>query len=411
MAKINVDRNVLKNRFLSYIGKNTMSAIDRESIPSTKGQKDFAEALIEELRDAGIAAEMGEAGVVYAKVPATSASRPSIGFVAHIDTPPDFKCEDIHPIRVEKYDGGVIEVNSEKGFYLSPDEYKFLSGLTGHELILSDGTTVLGGDDKAGVAEIVTMLEILAGDPEIEHGDVIGVFSTDEEIGKGMDHLDFEKFDCDFAYTVDTDGNDIRCLDYETVCDGRVDVTVTGKPVHPGIGTGVIRNASILAMEFHSMLPKELDPFVSKGNEGFDHLQEFNGLVDSAEMRYRVANFDEDALWEQMREFQAIADSLNEKYGYPAFDVKMRQTAVNMKKNVLKDTRCIYYAVQAMESSGLPVKHVGIRGRTDGAGLSSRGVPAPNINTGSYNALSYFELVSVDEMCKCTEILLRIVTQ
>lgn len=411
MTHISVDRAKLKARFLSYIHQNTMSQIDTKCIPSTDGQVAFAHRLAAELQAMGISVEVSQAGVVYAMVPANQPDRPAIGFVAHMDTPPGFRCEEIHPIYIENYDGGTITVNKDLGFSLSPEEYGFLSGLVGHELMLSDGTSILGADDKAGVAEVVTLLELLASHPDLPHGDVYGAFTVDEEIGKGIEYFELDKFPCDFAYTVDTDGNDLRCLDYETICDGRVDVRVTGKPMHPGIGTGVIRNACALAMEFHSMLPAELDPFVAKDRDGFDHLQEFVGQVDAATLRYRVANFEETELWTQMRLFQHIAEVLNEKYGYAAFQVTMRQTAANMKQYIMKDLRCIEYAVRAIEAAGIAVRHAGIRGGTDGALLSKRGLLAPNINTGAYNALSYFELVSVDDMCKCVEILLRIVSR
>jgi len=254
------------------------------------------------------------------------------------------------------------------------------------------------------------MMEILVRNPKIRHGDVYVAFSVDEEIGKGIEYFDLDLFPCDFAYTVDIDGNDIHCLDYETVCGGWVEVFVRGVPVHPGTGTGIIRNASAMAMEFHQMLPSGLDPFSSSGYEGINHLTDFSGKVDYAHMKYRVSNFDEDGLWEQMRNFEREAEKLNEKYGYLAFSVTMSQSSSNMKTYIERDMRSVEYAARAMEAIGLKVRHCPIRGGTDGVLLSQRGIPAPNLNNGSYHALSYREVVSVDYMKKCVELFLKIVT-
>lgn len=402
----------LVERFLQYIKYNTVSENDTIKKPSTEGQLLFGKYLKDELEKNGISVQISEYGVVYAHVDSNvpKGSAPTIGFVAHMDTPPDFNADNIHPQFISKYDGGIIIVNKELGLQMTPAEYPFLNDLVGHEIIHTDGTSILGADDKASIAEVVTMLITLVDHPEIKHGDVYAAFTVDEEIGKGIEYFDLSMFPCDFAYTVDIDGNDVHCLDYETICNGRVDVTVTGKPVHPGNAAGVIQNASELAMKFHNMLPKELNPYYSTEYEGFNHLQEFTGKVDYAYLRYRVANFENDGLWNQMRQFETIAKEMNDALGYSAFSVKMNQRSYNMRDYIMKDPRCLEYGQKAMQKVGLKGTHRPIRGGTDGSLLSIKGLPTPNISNGSYNAISYFEMVSVTYMRKCVELLLEIVT-
>lgn len=401
----------LVERFLRYIQIDTASDRDSETIPSTPGQLELGRLLLKELKEMGVEAWMIESGVVYGHLPANCEKEgvPAIGFVAHMDTPQNLNCQNIKPRFVNKYEGGTIVLNEEYGLTLDPEKNSFLRDLVGQDLITTDGTTILGADDKAGVAELMTMMDTLARNPQMKHGDVYAAFSVDEEIGKGIEYFDFDRFPCDFAYTVDIDGNDIHCLDYETICDGWVEVFVRGRPTHPGTGTGVLRNACLLAMELHEELPVQLDPFISKDYEPYNHLVDFSGKMDFAHMRYRAANFDEAALWEQMEDFQHIADRLNEKYGYPAFTVKFWQSAGNMRTYIEKDMQSVYLAQKAMQAVGLKACHQPIRGGTDGILMSKRGIPTPNLNNGSYNALSYDEVVSVDYMKKCVELLLKIV--
>lgn len=402
----------LVERFLKYIRFDTSSDAGSQQIPSTLGQLELGRCLREELERMGAEARMIKSGVVYGHLASNSKRKdiPAIGFIAHMDTPQNLNCRDIKPNFIKKYDGNPVVLNQKLGIALDPKKDTFLKELIGHDLITTDGTTILGADDKAGIAELMTMMDILVQNPQIEHGDVYVAFSVDEEIGRGIEYFDLDLFPCDFAYTVDIDGNDIHCLDYESICGGWVEVAVRGKPVHPGTGTGVLRNASVMAMEFHQALPLRLDPFYSKEYEGINHLADFSGKVDCAHMKYRVSNFEEDGLWEQMKNFERIAEKLNEKYSYPAFSVTMRQSYSNMKKYIERDMRSVEYAARAMKAVGLNVKHRPIRGGTDGALLSQKGILTPNLNNGSYNALSYHEVVSVDYMKKCVELFVKIVT-
>lgn len=402
----------LVDRFLKYITFDTHSDRDSHSIPSTKGQLTFAKELMKELEQLNISVIKDKSGIVYAHIDSNCVDEdiPTIGFIAHMDTPPHLRACDIQPRIIKNYDGKNIIINKDLGLMMDSDKYLFLKDLIGHDVIVSDGTTILGADDKAGIAELMTMLDILVHDPSIKHGNIYVAFTVDEELGKGMEYFDLDLFPCDFAYTVDIDANDIHCLDYETICGGQVDVSVRGKPVHPGSGKGVLINASLLAMEFHNMLPKELDPYISNGYDGFNHLFDMTGQVDYANLKYRIGNFNDDDLWKQMQYFEKIAQQLNQKYNYQAFTVSMKQTAYNMKKYIEKDKRCLDYAIKAMKSLGLEVQHKPIRGGTDGSLLSQRGIPAPNLNNGSYNALSYFELVSIDYMKTCVKLFLKIIS-
>lgn len=397
-------------RFLKYIEFDTSSDGNSANIPSTNGQLQLGRYLVKELEELGAEAKLSDSGIVYACVRSNSRKNdiPAIGFLAHMDTPPGLKATEIRPKFIHSYDGGRIVFDESLNLFMEPETCTFLKDLTGHELIVSDGTTILGADDKAGVAELVTLLDTLLHNPSIEHGDVYAAFTVDEEIGKGMEYFDTELFPCAFAYTVDIDANDIHCLNYETICSGRVEVSVRGKPVHPGSATGILRNASQMAMEFHGMLPQGLDPFYSSGYEGFNHLCEIEGKVDYALLKYRIGNFDRDGLWEQMRQFERIGSQLNEKYGYDAFSVTMKQVADNLKHYIGQDTRCLEKAKEAMKAVGLKGLHRPVRGGTDGVVLSKKGIPTPNLNNGSYNARGYFEVLSVDYMKKCVELLVEI---
>ena len=402
----------LVERFLSYIAIDTSSDPASDRIPSTAGQLTLGKKLLEELSRLGVRAQMDKNGIVYGHLPANSrkSGLPAIGFVAHMDTPPGLNSRGIRLRFIKNYDGSPIILHEKNQLILAPEQDPFLPGLIGHDLITTDGTTILGADDKAGIAELVTMLDILVHNPGFAHGPVYTAFSVDEEIGRGMACFDPELFPCDFAYTVDIDGNDISCLDYETFCGGWTEVNVLGRPMHPGTGAGILRNACTMAMELHCSLPLRLDPYYSREYEGIIHLAAFTGRPEHAHMRYRVCSFEENVLWEQMHQIERAAKALNTAYGFPAFSVSMRQSSSNIKTCVMRDPRCLEYAKRAMAAAGLLVKHRPIRGGTDGIPLAERGIPAPNLNNGSYHALSFQEMVSVTQMKQCVEIFLKIVS-
>lgn len=397
-----------EERFLKYVQIDTESDPYSETTPSTMKQKDLAKVLVEEMKALGIEdAMMDEFGRVYGSIPAnTDVDCEAIGFIAHMDTSPDCSGKNVKPRIVEKYDGSTIVLNEELNVSMEPKEFSALSQYIGDDLIVTDGTTLLGADDKAGVAEIMTMAETLLNHPEIKHGRIAIAFTCDEEVGRGADDFDLKRFACDYAYTVD--GGDIDCIDYENFNAAAAVVTVHGKSIHPGSSKNKMVNAILVAYEFHNCLNVFENPACTEGYDGFNHMTEINGACEKAVMHYIIRNHDEDKMAHQKAEFENARDFLNKKYGYEIIELDIQDSYANMRQCIEKDMRCVERAKKAMLSVGIPPRSTAIRGGTDGARLTYDGLNCPNLGTGGANYHGKYEFASIQAMNKISELLVRI---
>ena len=396
----------LTERFLKLVSYPTTSDEGSETCPSTPGQLVLARAIVEDMRAMGIAdAHVDDHGYVYGTVPATGEG-PTIGLIAHMDTSPDAKGEDIRARMTEPYEGGDIVLNEALGIRLSPRDYPVLLHHTGKRLIVTDGTTLLGADDKAGVAEILTCAERLlrSGKP---HGAVRIGFTPDEEIGRGADRFDVAGFGADYAYTVD--GGALGEIEYENFNAAAAEVVCHGRSIHPGSARGKMINAAHLAMEFHRLLPELEVPAATDGYEGFYHLTDISGHVEEARLRYIIRDHDAETFARRCRFFQKAADFLNEKYGSGTVEATVTESYRNMKEKILPHMHIVTAAKAAMEACGVTPREVPIRGGTDGARLSYEGLPCPNLCTGGENFHGRFEFIPVEDMEKVVDILERIV--
>ncbi len=398
------------DRFLSYVVIDTQSEeyAPKERFPSTEKQKDLGRLLVQELLEAGVKdARMDEWGYVYGSIPATTDKpAPAIGFIAHMDTATEISGKDVKPRVVKNYDGGDIVLNEEKGIVTRVSDFPRLADLKGHDLVVTDGTTLLGADDKAGIAEIVAFAAETVRNP-FPHGPIRIAFTPDEEVGRGVDHFDVPGFAADFAYTLD--GGPLGSIDYENFNACAATVNVTGVSIHPGSAKGKMRNAALVAMEFHSMLPVNENPAYTSGYDGFSHLWDMQGAVNSACLHYIIRDHDR-AIFEQRKaRFQKIADYLNEKYG-PCVQVELRDSYYNMKETILPHPEILEIARSAMREMGIEPRSSAVRGGTDGASLCYMGLPCPNLNTGGMNGHGRHELVSVNYMERIVEMLRRICT-
>ena len=333
-------------------------------------------------------------------------NKPVLGMIAHMDTAEDAPGDNIKA-KVVEYNGGDILLNEEKQIYLTEKEYPSIKKYVGQHLVVTDGTTLLGADDKAGVAEIMTMAETLMNDPTIEHGTIKIGFTPDEEVGRGADHFDVERFGASFAYTVD--GGELGELEYENFNAGSARLVVNGLSIHPGSAKNAMLNASLLAMEFHSMLPVEQNPRYTEGYEGFYHLGEMKGHVEQAELDYIIRDHDAQKYEQKKQVMQDIADYLNHKYGKGTFELTITESYRNMKEMVEPHMHLIDNAKEAFAQCGVEAQTVPIRGGTDGARLSYMGLPCPNLSTGGHNFHGRFEYIPVEAMDKMAEVLVHIV--
>ncbi len=396
----------LTERFLKLVSYPTTSDEGSETCPSTPGQLVLARAIVEDMRAMGIAdAYVDDHGYVYGTVPATGEG-PTIGLIAHMDTSPDAKGEDIRARMTEPYEGGDIVLNEALGIRLSPRDYPVLLHHTGKRLIVTDGTTLLGADDKAGVAEILTCAERLlrSGKP---HGAVRIGFTPDEEIGRGADRFDVAGFGADYAYTVD--GGALGEIEYENFNAAAAEVVCHGRSIHPGSARGKMINAAHLAMEFHRLLPELEVPAATDGYEGFYHLTDISGHVEEARLRYIIRDHDAETFARRCRFFQKAADFLNEKYGSGTVEATVTESYRNMKEKILPHMHIVTAAKAAMEACGVTPREIPIRGGTDGARLSYEGLPCPNLCTGGENFHGRFEFIPAEDMEKVVDILERIV--
>ena len=400
--------NLIK-RFVKYAKVHTTSSEDSETVPSTEIQKDLGKILVEDLKEIGLSdAYMDDKGYVYATLKSnTDKNLKKIGFIAHMDTSPAASGENVNPQIHRNYDGGDIVVNKEKNIVLSPNEFSILSEKVGKTIITSDGTTLLGADDKAGITEIIEALKYIIENPQIEHSDIKVCFTPDEEVGRGADFFDVEGFNTDFAYTVD--GGEIGELEYENFNASSVDVKIIGKSVHPGSAYNVMINAAAVATEFHSMVPQNEVPEKTKGYEGFYMLTYIGGEVDEAKLSYILRDFDLDGLNQRKAKIEEITKTLQQKYGEDRIIVDIKDSYYNMKEKIEPVMYIIDLAKKAMKDADIEPKIVPIRGGTDGARISYMGIPTPNLFTGGYNFHGYYEYAVAEEMEKAKEVIINIV--
>ena len=397
-------------RFLRYIAVDTMSEPEKEMIPSTEKQKDLAKMLTEELRSMGAnEVKMDEHGYVYGTIPATCTDKkiPVLGFIAHMDTAPAYSGANVKPQIVKNYDGGTILMNQDTGLSMGPEQYQDLIRNVGQDLITTDGNSLLGADDKAGVAEIMALAQYLLEHPEIPHGEVKVGFTPDEEVGRGAELFDIQGFGADVAYTVD--GGRLGELEYENFNGASGKVIVNGLSIHPGTSKGRMKNAILMAMEFQHMLPVFDNPMYTEDYEGFFHLSDISGTVEKVMMDYIIRDHDWDKFQEKKIYMQRVADYMNQKYGQGTIELLMKDSYYNMKEKLKDHMYLIDIARSAMEELEIEPVITPIRGGTDGAALSYRGLPCPNLCTGGHNFHGKFEYISVQALEKVTELLCTIV--
>lgn len=399
-------REKLVTRFLKYVKTYTESEAFLDKFPSTDRQWDLANYLVEELKQIGLEdVSIDENGYVFGYVPSTVDHEvPTIGFVSHMDTSPDFSGENVQPQIWGNYDGGDIKLN--ESMILSPNEFPELSQYKGQTIITTDGTTLLGADDKAGVAEIVTAAEYLIAHPEIKHGRIAIGFTPDEEVGRGADFFNVEKFGAEWGYTMD--GSEIGELEYENFNAASGIVTIKGKSVHPGYAKDKMINASNIAMEFAAQLPNDEVPELTDGREGFFHLAKITGNVSEAKMVYIIRDHDMEQYEARKDLFLQIAADIQERFDHEVITAEVSDQYFNMIEKVKEKFQSVEIAEQALKDCGVTPNIKPIRGGTDGARLSFMGLPCPNIFAGGHNFHGPYEYVPVESMEKATEIIVRI---
>ncbi|MDD6113083.1 MAG: peptidase T [Bacteroidales bacterium] len=400
----------LLDRFLRYVAVDTQSDENSESQPSTGKQLVLLEMLRDELRAFGLEAELDQWGYVMATLPSNLDHKaPAIGFIAHVDTSPDASGKDVKAQIIRNYDGGDIELKGVPGLALRVADFPELAGYKGQTIITTDGTTLLGADDKAGVAEIMNAVEYLVEHPEVKHPEVKIGFTPDEEIGRGVVKFDVARFGADYAYTMD--GGAIGELEFENFNAAAATVKIQGRNIHPGYAKGKMKNAMLIGMEFNSLLPVEQRPEYTEGYEGFYHLIGFKGSVEQAELSYILRDHDL-GLYEKRKETMLrCAEFINAKWGEGTASVELRHQYYNMRKEVEPHYHIIEKAVKAMEMNGIKPKIQPIRGGTDGANLSFMGLPCPNIFAGGHNFHGKMEFVPLESMEAASRVILGILEQ
>ena len=398
----------IKERFLNYVSFDTQSVENSQTVPSTSKQLKLGKYLVEELQSLGIEnAKIDEYGVVYGTIPSNNNHQGDvIGFIAHMDTSPDASGKDIHPQIIKNYQGQKITLNEDKKLYLDPEQYPQLLHLIHHDLITTDGTTLLGADDKAGIAIIMQMVEYLHTHPEFKHNDIQIAFTPDEEIGCGSNHFDVKYFNADYAYTID--GGDIHIVEYENFNAFSAKVNIHGRSIHPGSAKNKMINSTRVAYEFDSLLPVHMRPESTEGYEGFNHLHAIQGTCEETTMDYIIRNHDLQQAKKQCQEFIDIAEFLNKKYGYQIIDLTITESYLNMKEALKNHMFIVEQALAAIKENGLDAYCSPIRGGTDGARLTFMGLPCPNLGTGGFNYHGPYEYCSLTMMEKQVEILLHI---
>lgn len=398
--------NSVSERFLKYVGYHTTSDEYSETCPSTDRQKELGKALVEEMLAMGIEdAHMDEHGYVYGTVPGDP-SLPTIGLIAHMDTSPDMSGENIKA-KIVKYTGGDVLLNEEKGIFLKEGEFESLKEQQGKHLIVTDGTTLLGADDKAGIAEIMTAAEILL-TTKMRHATLKIGFTPDEEIGRGADKFNVQSFAADYAYTVD--GGTMGEIEYENFNAAGAKVVFTGRNIHPGAAKNKMLNSQLVAMEFHSMLPADQRPEHTEHYEGFIHLTDMTGEVEASTLRYIIRDHDMEKFQQKKALMASAVEFINTKYGQGTAELTLQDSYFNMREKIEPCMYIVERAMKAMEAVGMTAKTVPIRGGTDGARLSFEGLPCPNLCTGGQNFHGRFEYIPVEDMELVVKLLVQLLT-
>jgi len=399
----------ITDRFLKYVGFTTTSDENTNMTPSTPGQKIFARHLVEELNSIGLKeVELDTNGYVTATLPAnTDKDIPTIGFIAHMDTSPDMSGRHVKARVVRNYDGSDIVLNQEKNIVFETEKYPEILQYKGQDIVVTDGTTLLGADDKAGLAEIVTAMEYLIAHPEIKHGKIRIGFTPDEEIGQGADHFDVAKFNADWAYTMD--GGEIGELEYENFNAAGAKVFFKGLNVHPGYAYHKMRNSMRIAQEFIGMIPRHEAPEHTQGYEGFYHLTNIEGTVEKTTLSYIIRDHDRDRFERRKKEIQHLVNKINAEFGEGTATIEIKDQYYNMREKIEPVMHVVDLAFEAMEAVGVKPNVKPIRGGTDGSRLSYMGLPCPNIFAGGHNFHGRFEYVPVQSLEKAMQVVVKIV--
>ena len=397
------------DKFLRYVSVDTQSNEESESQPSAAREWDLLNMLADELKALGVETTLDQYGYVMASIPANIDKKvPAVGFIAHVDTSPDASGADVKPQIVEAYDGGAIDLKGVPGLQLKPEEFPEMLHYKGQTLITTDGTTLLGADDKAGVAEIMYAVQYLVEHPEFKHGSVKIGFTPDEEIGRGVVKFDVRRFGADFAYTMD--GGEIGELEFENFNAASARIHIQGRNVHPGYAKGKMRNAILIGQELNSLLPVEQRPEYTEGYEGFFHLISFKGTVEEADFAYIVRDHDRKKFQQKKQLLEQVTAFVNTKYGPGTATLAIKDQYYNMREQVEPHYHIIEKAVKAMEMAGVKPSIQPIRGGTDGANLSFKGLPCPNIFAGGLNFHGKMEFLPLESMEKASEVILNLIS-
>jgi len=400
------------DKFLRYISVETTSDPDSETQPSTPSQVEFMKTLVKELEQMGVKdVSLDEFGYVMASIPSNlnnGETAPKLGFIAHVDTSPDAPGKDIKPQFFHNYDGGEIVINKEKNLVLSPIEFPELKKYIGQTIITSDGNTLLGADDKAGVAEIMSAVEYIFTHPDFKHGEIKIAFTPDEEIGRGVDKFDVTRFGAEFAYTLD--GGEIGEMEYENFNAASAKIFIQGRNIHPGYAKNKMINSILLATEFNSLLPVEQRPELTEGYEGFIHVVHMSGTVEESMIQYIIRDHDRAKFEEKKKLVEDCTDFMNCKYKDNRFRLELKDQYYNMKEKVEPHYHIIEKAVEAMKKAGITAQVQPIRGGTDGARLSYMGLPCPNIFAGGHNFHGKLEYVPAESMEKAVEVIINLIS-
>lgn len=395
------------DRFLRYVAVDTQSCEESESQPSSAKELNLLSMLRDELIALGVQAELDEYGYVMARIPANTKGKiPAVGFIAHVDTSPDASGENVKPQIIENYDGSAIALKGVPGLYLDPAEFPEILAHKGETIITTDGTTLLGADDKAGVAEIMDAVQYIMAHPEFKHGDICIGFTPDEEIGRGVVKFNVEKFGADYAYTMD--GGEVGELEFENFNAAAATVHIQGRNVHPGYAKGKMKNAILIGMELNALLPENARPETTEGYEGFFHIVSYKGTVEEASFSYIIREHDIDKHEAQKEVMKKCVEQINAKYGEGTATVEIRHQYYNMRKQVEPHYHIVEKAMKAMEMEGLKPHIQPIRGGTDGANLSFMGLPCPNLFAGGFNFHGKMEWVPLESMQKASAVILNI---
>ena len=396
------------DRFLRYVAIDTQSDENSESQPSAAKELDLLKLLCKELNDMGVEATLDEYGYVMGSIPSNIDKKvPAIGFIAHVDTSPDASGKDIKPQIIKDYDGGDIELKGVPGLFLKPSEFPELLAHKGETIITTDGTTLLGADDKAGVAEIMDAVQYIVEHPEFKHGDIKIGFTPDEEIGRGVVKFDVKRFGADYAYTMD--GGEIGELEFENFNAASAKIHIQGRNVHPGYAKDKMKNAILIGMEFNDLLPIGQRPELTEGYDGFFHIISFKGSVEEADFGYIIRDHDRKKFEEKKELIAQCAHFINVKYGEGTATLEVKDQYYNMREQVEPYYFIVEKAVKAMEMAGIKPKIQPIRGGTDGANLSFKGLPCPNIFAGGMNFHGKMEFAPLENIEKASEVVLNII--